>query len=541
MLARLYFLRHLGKSGLATIPPTDTNNWSPMLFSQLIQSSETPLVFPSPGTDLLPNPGLTPHPNMRRVPNPWTYDSGERLLASHHQRGWSFELNCADDIKARRAAMIMVGQLPPGRPLEICFKATAVNNVNSVEVSIQGFDEMGHQVMEGVESQCLKADKAESIRVATYPNNKVRTLKIIFRGTITSSIRFSKVRLIAGIPPTFPRTSKLSGAGLIYVTAKTRLAPAPDSSRNTISFPVPIQLGNQIPIAFELTTLPQNALSGFRWIVSPDQTNLMCHAAIDAPPEGVELGWESLVFVDQNKSSHSAKTNLPGPNTCSSEYWGTRSGDDPSGLVHAADALYKEAASLDHFAERVTKLAHGRKVWQRIATALLQAKGIPNRIGVALPTDLRTYHKPEAFVEWLHPELGWKRLRPPHRKEPPKDNQQVILQLTSDNEIRRVNGNTLSARPQQWKPFEYAKYFVSDGTQSEPTPHNHHVSNQAHPVMHLQESRGLLESLRTACRRTWRRQVADARFGLASSRRNSEILTAVHAQDSRRLLAALNA
>ncbi|NQU47976.1 MAG: hypothetical protein HQ519_04965 [Planctomycetes bacterium] len=416
-----------------------------------------------------------------------------------------------------------------------------MNNVNSVEVSIQGFDEMGHQVMEGVESQCLKADKAESIRVATYPNNKVRTLKIIFRGTITSSIRFSKVRLIAGIPPTFPRTSKLSGAGLIYVTAKTRLAPAPDSSRNTISFPVPIQLGNQIPIAFELTTLPQNALSGFRWIVSPDQTNLMCHAAIDAPPEGVELGWESLVFVDQNKSSHSAKTNLPGPNTCSSEYWGTRSGDDPSGLVHAADALYKEAASLDHFAERVTKLAHGRKVWQRIATALLQAKGIPNRIGVALPTDLRTYHKPEAFVEWLHPELGWKRLRPPHRKEPPKDNQQVILQLTSDNEIRRVNGNTLSARPQQWKPFEYAKYFVSDGTQSEPTPHNHHVSNQAHPVMHLQESRGLLESLRTACRRTWRRQVADARFGLASSRRNSEILTAVHAQDSRRLLAALNA
>ena len=400
---------------------------------------------------------------------------------------------------------------------------------------------MGHQVSQESERQLLKADKAESVRVATYPNSQVRTLKLIFQRMSTSTIRFTKVRLIAGIPHTFPRTPKLKGAGLLYVNAKTRLVPNQNSSRNTISFPVPIQHGDQIPIAFELTTQPQNALSGFRWIVAPDQTNMMCHAAIDAPVEGVELCWESLVFVDQKNASDSPRPTMPRPNTSPSEYWGTRYGNDPSGLGKAADRLYKDASSLEHFVEKVTELAHGKKVWQRIATALLQAKAIPNRIGIALPADLRTHHKPDAFVEWLHPEFGWKRLRPRRRKTPAKDNQHVILQVTSDNEIQRMNGNTLSATPQFWKPFDYAKYFVSDENQPNATPHIHHVSNQVHPVMQLQESRGMLESLRTACNRNWQRQVADARFGLASSQRNSEILTAVRALNSRRLLAALNA
>lgn len=512
-----------------------------MLFRRLIEEPDAHSVFPSPGTDLLPNPGLAPHPNMKAIPNPWLNESGLHLTAKYFDRGWNFELPGEGQKVPLVTASILVGAVPSGRPLEICFKATSQGVPGAIMVLAYGFDERGNRVYANTFREVLENGQPTTIRRPLLPCRDVRTLKLFFQRFTKGTIQMNKVRLIVGVPSVLPRTMDLCGAGLMYASARTHVMPNNNSSHGTLSFPIPIQHRNQVPVAFELSTTPQNALRGFRWEVLPDQTNVMCHAALDSPKSGVEVCWESLVFVDDDSSrqehSHQhqqAALGLP-------QGWEHGDTTDSLGLRRVASSLYRSAKDLDDFAKLVERFARNKFSWARIAAAMFHLQNVPARVGIIVPADGGSQPRTHNFVEWYHPELGWSRLHPQEATEPTL-NDQVIIRISSPDEMSQINHMTLVSYDDDCRELDYAKHFLSDDLSPIPQGQGKgsQVSLHAHPVMQLHHQKNQLNALRHACRRAWQRQVKDGRFGLSSSQRNIALLRAVREQDARGLLSALN-
>ncbi len=516
-----------------------------MLFRRLIEDPDAHVALPTPGTDLFPNPGLAPHPHMKAVPNPWLDHTGRRIRAKFYDRGWNFDLTGAaddDDGEEVSAASILVGAVPPGRPLEICFKATSVGAKGTLLVLVFGFDEHGNRVFSTSFSHLLENDFPMSMRRPLHPSRDVRTLKVFFQRVTPVTVHMNKVRLIVGVPPVLPRTMDLVGAGLIYATAQTHVLPQQASTRGTLSFPIPIQHGNQVPVAFELSAEPQNALRGFRWEMAHGQNNIICHAALESPDTGVELRWESLVFVDEPNQQQQQLGGAQSPPALShKEFWQTGMRPDPSGLRIVSERIHRQATDVVDFARQVENVAKTQSAWARVAAAMFHAQNIPARVGIVVPTDGDPNPPSHNFLEWHHPELGWTRISNA-RKQGPCNSEHVVLRIAAPDEMESINTLTLDSRSPRLRELDYAQHFLLDNLAPIPKSHGGggHISMHAHPVMQLHHQRGQLDALRQACKRAWTRQLEDGRFGLSGSQRNAALLEAVRDQDSRGLLAALN-
>lgn len=512
-----------------------------MLFRRLIQEPDVHQVLPTPGTDLLPNPSLAPHPNMKAVPNPWLDNTGRRIPAKYFDRGWNFDLHGYEADEEVEAASIMVGAVPSGRPLEVCFKASSEGGPGGVLLLAFGFDDHGNRVFSKSCREVFESDKPTSVRRSLHPCRDVRTLKLFFQRTTTDTIHLNKVRLIVGVPPVLPRTMDLCGAGLMYASARTHVLPRSELNNGSISFPIPIMHGNQVPVAFELSTTPRDALRGFRWELMQDETNVVCHAVLDSPQAGVEVCWESLIFVDDNCPSLTDSPENSRQALSAQDQWKCDSLPDPSGLRKAANSLFRNATDVADYAKLVERFAKNRLPWARLAAAMFHTQNIPSRVGITVPVDGGPHPRAYNFVEWHHPELGWTRIQSQPGSRP-SNHDHVILRVTTPEEMAMVNQLTLTAPNAKWMELDYAKHFISDDLSPIPKSHGKggHISMHAHPVMQLHHQKSQLNALRQACRRAWKRQLRDGRFGLSSTKRNSEVLKAVREQDTRGLISALN-
>jgi len=477
---------------------------------------------------------------MKTIPNPWLDETGSHIPAKFYDRGWNFELSGVVEDQDFNTASILVGTIPPGRPLEVCFKATSADMPGGVLLIAFGFDDHGNRIFSKSFREVLENNQPTTIRRPLHPCQDVRTLKLFFQRTTTGTISLQKVRLIVGVPPVLPRTMDLCGAGLMYASARTHVLPSQRSSNGTISFPIPIRHANQVPVAFELSTEPQNALRGFRWEVMADKTNVNCHAVLDSPETGVEICWESLIFVDDDSVIKPPALSAAGELQRKGD-WRYKPDEDPSGLRKVADSLFQSSTDIADFAKLVERFAKNRYSWARLAAAMFHSQKVPARVGIIVPTDGEPHPRAHNFVEWFHPDLGWTRLHSKVTSEKSANNQ-VIIHIAAPDEMATVNQLTLTSSSDKWPEIDYAKHFLSDDLSPIPKSHGGggHISMHAHPVMQLHHQKGQLDALRQACRRAWQRQLKDGRFGLSSSKRNLEVLRAVREQNARGLLSALN-
>jgi hypothetical protein len=186
-----------------------------------------------------------------------------------------------------------------------------------------------------------------------------------------------------------------------------------------------------VPLTFELSSTPAQALKSYRWRQRPDGINWTCEATVAPPTEGAVIRWESLVLVNDRARVKLPRTSKPEV-TKSLEDW-TRStacvqSSDPA-IQAQALKLSKDAPDLGSYARSVAQFTatnygkpgstfdtlDARKALDcggsctsraNLAAALLRARGVPARTLAHLPTWSGPLYE-HWLVEYWHPGVGW--------------------------------------------------------------------------------------------------------------------------------------
>jgi len=90
--------------------------------------------------------------------------------------------------------------------------------------------------------------------------------------------------------------AKQAGPVLVRVVMRAPLKTRKPGETGTITFPLPIRDGSQIPVGFKLTCDKSGKLLGFKWRRG-DGGRLFCDAQVSPGTKGSWLNCESLVFV----------------------------------------------------------------------------------------------------------------------------------------------------------------------------------------------------------------------------------------------------
>jgi Transglutaminase-like superfamily len=240
-----------------------------------------------------------------------------------------------------------------------------------------------------------------------------------------------------------------------------RTMPGEDTGTGTVTFPVPGEYRDQIPLTFRVNATPSSALLSYRLQEREDGRNWLCEVRVRPPLDGVTLKWDSMVLVCDRPVPVLPKVNNPEvPHEASPWIQSTAcvQSNDPA-IRSMAASLGSNGNDLEDYARRVLSFTSQNKgkvgeefnaldakralecggsctSRANLAAALLRARGIPARTLAHLPTWSGPLYE-HWLVEYWHPGVGWVWLETTMGKfEPPSSGLVVLAESNPDDENR---------------------------------------------------------------------------------------------------------
>ncbi|MFA6213073.1 MAG: transglutaminase-like domain-containing protein [Candidatus Obscuribacterales bacterium] len=247
---------------------------------------------------------------------------------------------------------------------------------------------------------------------------------------------------------------------VLETRCKIDVLTEPGMDSGNVTFAIPCQYKNQIPLCFELTTTPKSALSQYKVFPRDDGTNWLCSVEL-VDCEAVTIEWKSAVLVGEASADSS---NLDSPLGYLEATKCVQSDDREilkiaTDLAHEADSIEKIIESVVLFTasnpnsyeyeslDAKTALAQGGSCTSRanLATALLRALKIPARTVSHLPV-WGSWMYQHWLVEYFHPSKGWQWIEPTMNLLKPCQNRLVLLAFASiDDENKSSDPDQLRA------------------------------------------------------------------------------------------------
>ncbi|HLK60144.1 MAG TPA: transglutaminase domain-containing protein [Chthonomonadaceae bacterium] len=221
----------------------------------------------------------------------------------------------------------------------------------------------------------------------------------------------------------------LGGPGVIRAIERAPVKTKPGVT-GVVTFPIPGEYRDQVPLAFRVTSNPPGAIRGYTWRKRPDGMNWLCDVSVSTGPKGALVKYEALVLVGNRDPAVLSKTNKPEV-PADVEKW-THS----TACVQSADPIIRKKAEelaqgtedIETYARKVmaftstnrgtgapfkaldakAAMACGGSCTSRanLAAALLRARGIPARTVAHLPLWSGPLYE-HWLVEYWHPGVGW--------------------------------------------------------------------------------------------------------------------------------------
>jgi hypothetical protein len=250
---------------------------------------------------------------------------------------------------------------------------------------------------------------------------------------------------------------------VILARYKAGVQPIKKGDTGVVTFPIPGLYREQVPLTFDITTIPANALKNYRIHKREDGGNWVCEATIKPPSEGAIITWESLVLVSGRKEPTLPKAKVSAPQAVAqwtrstacvqsadpeirakSEQLASGAGDVESYVrqVIAFTSANRGAGKRFDALDAKSALGCGGSCTSRanLAAALLRAHGIPARTLSYLPA----WYCGPLFENWLveywHPNVGWVWVESTVAKFQPSPNELVVLAVSNpDDEDRSAD------------------------------------------------------------------------------------------------------
>ena len=123
--------------------------------------------------------------------------------------------------------------------------------------------------------------------------------------SVEKSCYVSKASLIAGGEQN--EQTEVGKAEVISAHAQAQVKPLEGADMGIVSFPIPGEYREQIPLTFNVATSPQSALVNYSIHKRDDGRNWLCEVTVRPPSSGATVGRDSLVLVKPRKEPALAK------------------------------------------------------------------------------------------------------------------------------------------------------------------------------------------------------------------------------------------
>lgn len=282
----------------------------------------------------------------------------------------------------------------------------------------------------------------------------------------------------AAQPAYFTRPSLTAGAASLSQTKRSNMCKTQDhhndtkviearykvpvrshglKDQGTVIFPIPGPYRGQVPLSFNLSAKPKDALLGYEIKQRDDGINWIAEVKVHPPPKGVILSWESLVLIRGEEERVLPNYAIETPPVTVAWLRSTKCVQSADiELAAKAQELSKNATSVEAYVRSVlnftstnrgtgktfdsldakTAMGAGGSCTSRanLAAALLRANGIPARTVSHLPAWMRSYFFEHWLVEYWHPGIGWVWIEPTLDKIQPSSNDLVVLAVSSTDD-----------------------------------------------------------------------------------------------------------
>ena len=249
---------------------------------------------------------------------------------------------------------------------------------------------------------------------------------------------------------------------------KACVKTVPPAKTGVITFPIPGFYREQIPLTFDVSTEPPNALVRYQIHRRQGTQNWICEVTLKPPVRGTIINWDSLVIVSGRAASRLPKVKASVPKEV--RQW-TRStacvqsaddairakanqlaigADDTESYVRqviAFTAANKGTGKTFVSLDAASALGCGGSCTSRanLAAALLRAHGIAARTVSHLPAWFDSPLFEHWLVEYWHPGVGWVWIEPTLERFQPPPNELVILAESSPDDENKA-GNPIHLR-----------------------------------------------------------------------------------------------
>jgi len=343
-----------------------------------------------------------------------------------------------------------------------------------------------------------------------------------------------------------PGLKNLSGPGVLLASAQVTVTKNVDDESGIVTFPIPLLTNHQVPLTFDITVEPEDALVEYRWVLRYDQRNWLCEVRVDPPESGAKVRWESLVLVDHRKDSRlpvAKKPKVPSEAKPWTESTACIQSQDEA-IALKAKQLGAGQKSVGEYVTQVLRFTSTNKGKRgapfltldasaaldcggsctsraNLAAALFRAGGIPARTSAHLPTWSGPLYE-HWHVEYWHPGAGWTWVEPTLGRLQPQTSSMVVINIANPEDeqsgfdpIIRHSGVMLGV----------PRYSVHELSPSLTRHRGLYTHNYARAMVHLDGSSSAIKSVFKKARTAWKSLAVDCQIGRA----NPELTASVKA------------
>lgn len=197
-----------------------------------------------------------------------------------------------------------------------------------------------------------------------------------------------------------------------------------------LTFPVPGTYREQVPLTFNISAEPANALISYKMKLREDGRNWCCEATVSPNRSGAIVRWQSLVLCNTRAAEKLPKTKPASiPQVAEWTKSSTCVQSDAPEIQAKANELSKRVDDVEAYARKVIQftqsnngtgakfdsldakaaLSCGGSCTSRanLGAALLRAKGIPARTVSHMPAWYQGPMYEHWLTEYWHPQVGW--------------------------------------------------------------------------------------------------------------------------------------
>jgi hypothetical protein len=338
--------------------------------------------------------------------------------------------------------------IPTGRKLTFSCLLKGSADDQKVMVNAFAYDKANHLIKNWSTATYLDTNKWRDFESEYVAPEKSASFTLWVIDQEPHPCYVAKASLIAGKVEKEPR-EEAGNPEVISAHAQTAVQLVEGAQTGVVTFPIPGEYREQVPLTFAVSAQPGSALVSYRIHQREDGRNWLCEVTVRPPPVGAIVGWDALVLVAPHKNVALPKTMPASTSEVASWLRSTAcvQSDDPD-IIAKSRQIGSDSDDVETYARKVIDFTsknngNGARIdaldarraldcggsctsRANLAAALLRAHRIPARTLAHLPTWSGPLDE-HWLVEYWHPNSGWVWLESTMNKFEPKPTSLVVL------------------------------------------------------------------------------------------------------------------